>query len=58
MNIPLIVYGENISYEYGGPEAVDTYSAKNQIRNTVAEPVEWSWWRERGITEEEFNMLK
>lgn len=36
-NIPLVVYGENVSYEYGGPKAVDSYSAKEQIFNGVAE---------------------
>ena len=35
-DIPLIVYGENISYEYGGPEAQDIASARNQILNNVA----------------------
>ena len=35
--IPLVVYGENISYEYGGADAVETYSAKTQVKNAVAE---------------------
>jgi N-acetyl sugar amidotransferase len=35
-HVPLVVYGENISYEYGGPEAEDTPSAKSQILNNVA----------------------
>lgn len=33
---PLLVYGENVSYEYGGNGAEDTYSARNQINNGVA----------------------
>lgn len=33
---PLLVYGENVSYEYGGNGAVETYSAKDQINNGVA----------------------
>ena len=36
LGIPLVVYGENISYEYGGPLASDTPSAIDQIRNSVA----------------------
>lgn len=32
---PLLVYGENISFEYGS--GVETYSAKEQINNGVAE---------------------
>jgi len=34
--IPLLVYGENISYEYGGYGAVETPSAREQIFNGVA----------------------
>jgi N-acetyl sugar amidotransferase len=34
--IPLLVYGENVGYEYGGHGAVETPSAKEQIFNGVA----------------------
>ena len=34
-NTPLLVYGENIAYEYGGKDAVETYSARDQINNGV-----------------------
>lgn len=34
-NTPLLVYGENVAYEYGGDNAVETYSAKEQINNGV-----------------------
>lgn len=34
--IPLLVYGENVSYEYGGNGAVETPSAREQISNGVA----------------------
>ena len=37
--IPLLVYGENVSYEYGGNGAVETYSAKGQIENGVASDI-------------------
>lgn len=33
---PLLVYGENVSYEYGGADYVETYSAKGQLKNGVA----------------------
>ncbi len=39
-NTPLLVYGENISYEYGGIGAIETYSAKEQIENGVASGIE------------------
>ena len=34
--IPLLVYGENISYEYGGAQTEETYSAMDQLENDVA----------------------
>lgn len=39
-NTPLLVYGENISYEYGGADYEDTYSAKNQLSNGVASGID------------------
>lgn len=39
-NTPLLVYGENISYEYGGADAKETYSAKEQLNNGVASGVD------------------
>jgi N-acetyl sugar amidotransferase len=57
MNIPLIVYGENVSWEYGGVLNEETYSAKDQIRNTVAKKISWDFWFEKGIKKEEINML-
>ena len=36
LNIPLLVYGENVSYEYGGVDDIETYSAREQIFNGVA----------------------
>lgn len=35
MEIPLVVYGENVSWEYGGPNATDTFDANYQIKNNV-----------------------
>lgn len=34
--VPMLCYGENVSYEYGGPGAAETYSARDQISNGVA----------------------
>lgn len=41
-NTPLLVYGENISYEYGGTDREETYSAKNQLNNGVASDIDWN----------------
>ena len=38
-NTPLLVYGENVSYEYGGSDYEETYSARDIIRNGVASDV-------------------
>jgi len=58
LDIPLIVYGENIAYEYGGPNAEETYSAKDQIKNDVVKPIDWEFWYKNGITNEEVEMIK
>ena len=49
-NIPLIIYGENISYEYGGKERIETYSAKNQINNGVATDIPFEELLDENIT--------
>jgi len=56
MGIPLIVYGENISYEYGGAQVKETPSASDQINNDVARSYDWSEWLEGGdISMKELN---
>lgn len=40
LGIPLIFYGENVSYEYGGVLSENTASAKNQLSNDVAKDVD------------------
>lgn len=57
MSIPLVVYGENVSYEYGGVLQQETYSASDQINNDVAKKVDFSLWLKNGITASELNML-
>lgn len=55
-NTPLLVYGENISLSYGGEGAVETYSAKNQIKNGVASDIPWKVLVNAGITEKEMSL--
>ncbi|MFA1737451.1 MULTISPECIES: N-acetyl sugar amidotransferase [Lysinibacillus] len=52
-NIPLIIYGENISYEYGGTDRIETYSAKNQINNGVASDIPYEELLDDKITEKD-----
>jgi len=44
LHIPLIVYGENTSYERGGPLTEDVPGALSQINNDVVKPVPWDFW--------------
>lgn len=48
-NTMLLVYGENISYEYGGNGSVETYSARDQINNGVASGMEEQELLELGV---------
>lgn len=51
LGMPLIIYGENTNWEYGGPLGdKETYSALNQINNTVAKPIPWDFWIEKEPT--------
>lgn len=38
-NTPLLVYGENVSYEYGGGDSEETYSAREILSNGVASDI-------------------
>lgn len=56
-NISLLVYGENVSYEYGGAGAVETYSARDQIFNGVASGIEMQELLDEDITLKDLNFL-
>lgn len=58
LDIPLVIYGENVSYEYGGIQNEETYSAKDQINNDVAKAVDWDLWYKNGITESQLTNLQ
>ena len=58
-NTPLLVYGENISYEYGGIGAKETYSAKEQISNGVAADIDAKELIENaGVTKKDLYMTE
>jgi N-acetyl sugar amidotransferase len=56
-NTPLLVYGENINYEYGGEQQQETYSAREQIANGVASGVPLSDLLGQGVTEKDLNFF-
>ena len=58
LNIPLLVYGENVSYEYGGVDDEETYSARNQVFNGVAPDVNLDELVEAGVKREELAYLE
>lgn len=58
LNIPLIVYGENVSYEYGGVDDKETYSAREQVFNGVAPGVELQELVDAGVPMDELTYLE
>lgn len=62
LDIPLIIYGENTSWEYGGVQYdhddEEPYSARSQIENDVAKPVDFDLWLENGVSEEDLNLMR
>ncbi|MHA1344069.1 MAG: N-acetyl sugar amidotransferase, partial [Promethearchaeota archaeon] len=58
LNIPLVVYGENINYEYGGTQDQETYSALEQFYNDVAYGIPIEELMLDGIMEKDLNFLK
>ncbi len=58
-NTPLLVYGENVSYEYGGPDAEETYSARGQLNNGAASSVDEKELIEKaGVTEKDLLLTR
>ncbi len=55
LNIPLVIYGEDTNYLYGGPHTEETPSAIKQITNDVAKPVPWDVWLDEKITMRDVN---
>ncbi len=57
-NTPLLIYGENVAYEYGGYDAVETYSAKNQINNGVGAGIPTEEFIAIGLSSKELNFFE
>lgn len=58
LNIPLLVYGENVSYEYGGIDDKETYSARNQVFNGVAPDVDLEELVAAGVSRDQLAYLE
>jgi len=50
MGLKLLIYGENVSYEYGGYQKEETYSAMKQFENDVVKPIDFSEWLGDGVS--------
>lgn len=57
-NTPLLVYGENVSYEYGGTDSKETYSARDIIGNGVASDIPLEELLGDGITEKDLYLTE
>ena len=55
--IPLIIYGENINYEYGGEQSEETENALDQVNNNVAKLTTWKIWLDKDIQMKDLNPL-
>lgn len=53
LGLKLLVYGENVNYEYGGAQREETPSAKKQRENDVVKPIDFSKWIDEDIAAEE-----
>lgn len=58
LQIPLLVYGENVSYEYGGIDDKETYSAREQIYNGVAPDIDLNELEKAGVSRDELIYLE
>lgn len=58
LHIPLLVYGENVSYEYGGIDDEETYSAREQVFNGVAPDVSLDELVKAGVPMDELAYLE
>lgn len=57
-NTPLLIYGENVSYEYGGGDSKETYSAKDQIDNGVGAGVPTGELLGNGLSLKDLNFFE
>jgi hypothetical protein len=55
LNLPLVVYGEDTNFLYGGPNTEETPSAMKQITNDVVKPVPWDVWLDSNVSMKDVN---
>jgi hypothetical protein len=55
LNLPLVIYGEDTNFLYGGPNTEETPSAMKQITNDVVKPVPWDVWIDNDVAMKDVN---
>ena len=55
-NTPLLCYGENVSFEYGGASDEEVYSARDQINNGVASDIPLGELLGDGVSEKDLSL--
>jgi hypothetical protein len=55
LNLPLVIYGEDTNFLYGGPLTEETPSAMKQLNNDVTKPVPWDMWLDDKVTMKDVN---
>ena len=58
MGLKLLVYGENVNYEYGGKYDKETPSALEQFKNDVVKPIDFERWLGDGVTTVSYTHLR
>ena len=57
LNIPLVIWGENTSYERGGPVKENSPDALIQLKNDVVKPIPMDEWLDDDITMKDLNPI-
>ncbi len=58
LGLQLLVYGENVNYEYGGSQTEETYNAMKQFENDVVKPIDFDKWLGDDITMKDLHVVK
>lgn len=58
MGLQLLVYGENVNYEYGGNQKEETYSANQQFKNGVIKPINYEEWIDDAVSMRDFKAVE
>jgi len=58
LGLKLLIYGENVNYEYGGKYNFETPNALDQFKNDVVKPIDFKKWIGNEITMKDLEVVK